>query len=408
MFSMATVSRLAVAALFFFLLAAEAASAPVTGSKHGIERYSRIFGFGNSLTDTGNSDIYPLTAGGVSTRPPYGQTYFGHPSGRASDGRIIIDFLGNRKLNCLWVLELITHLLCKRGSSSSHFVTFLICVQAVEKLKVPQPLPYLAGKTAADFVNGVNFAISGATVLEPEFLRSKGLMVFVPVSLINETNWFKHVVRLLSPSVHEQRKIMANSFFFVGEMGINDYYAALLSNRTIDQTASLVPHVVGTIRKAITAMVTSGARTVMVTGMPPLGCAPYLLAQFPGAPSDYDPVSGCNTRLNGLAERHNRALKVALLKLMATYRFRAFIYADVYSPIVNVATSPTKYGFGKTPLAACCGGGGGKYNFNFTMFCGVRGSTTCTDPSKSVYWDGIHFTEAANRFIASAVLGRFQ
>ncbi|KAK3153622.1 hypothetical protein QOZ80_2BG0178450 [Eleusine coracana subsp. coracana] len=371
MFSMATVSRLAVAALFFFLLAAEAASAPVTGSKHGIERYSRIFGFGNSLTDTGNSDIYPLTAGGVSTRPPYGQTYFGHPSGRASDGRIIIDFL-------------------------------------VEKLKVPQPLPYLAGKTAADFVNGVNFAISGATVLEPEFLRSKGLMVFVPVSLINETNWFKHVVRLLSPSVHEQRKIMANSFFFVGEMGINDYYAALLSNRTIDQTASLVPHVVGTIRKAITAMVTSGARTVMVTGMPPLGCAPYLLAQFPGAPSDYDPVSGCNTRLNGLAERHNRALKVALLKLMATYRFRAFIYADVYSPIVNVATSPTKYGFGKTPLAACCGGGGGKYNFNFTMFCGVRGSTTCTDPSKSVYWDGIHFTEAANRFIASAVLGRFQ
>jgi hypothetical protein len=28
-------------------------------------------------------------------------------------------------------------------------------------------------------------------------------------------------------------------------------------------------------------------------------------------------------------------------------------------------------GFGSEPLAACCGGGGGQYNFDFAFFCGT-------------------------------------
>ena len=58
--------------------------------------YAAVFNFGDSLTDTGNAAIYPPTAGGTFTELPYGQTYFGRPSGRASDGRIITDFLGNQ------------------------------------------------------------------------------------------------------------------------------------------------------------------------------------------------------------------------------------------------------------------------------------------------------------------------
>ncbi|KAG2538245.1 hypothetical protein PVAP13_9NG406028 [Panicum virgatum] len=186
-------------------------------------------------------------------------------------------------------------------------------------------------------------------------------------------------------------------------MGINDYFLSLLSNHTVGETASLVPHVVGAIRSTIVATLAAGARTVVATGMPPLGCAPYMLATFPGAPGDYERVTGCNTRLNGLAELHNGELKRTLDELRRAHPRKSLFYGDIYHPVIAAVASPAKFGFGDKPLAACCGGGG-RYNFNFTMFCGAPGSTACADPSKSISWDGIHFTEAANRLIVSAIL----
>lgn len=81
--------------LVVLLIAAGAAAHTATGACRRLPCYSRVFSFGNSLTDTGNAAIFPLTAGGSFTQPPYGETHFGHPSGRASDGRLVVDFLGN-------------------------------------------------------------------------------------------------------------------------------------------------------------------------------------------------------------------------------------------------------------------------------------------------------------------------
>lgn len=51
-----------------------------------------VFNFGDSNSDTG-----ALIAAGIeSLSPPNGQTYFHVPSGRYSDGRLIIDFLSNK------------------------------------------------------------------------------------------------------------------------------------------------------------------------------------------------------------------------------------------------------------------------------------------------------------------------
>ena len=66
-------------------------------------------------------------------------------------------------------------------------------------------------------------------------------------------------------------------------------------------------------------MIGAGARTVVVTGMLPLGCEPKLLAMFPGGPGNYDPASGCDERFNELAVRHNRALKRVLRELRLRY-----------------------------------------------------------------------------------------
>jgi len=58
-----------------------------------LHKYESIFNFGDSLSDTGN---YLRSAGDHAILPmsPYGKTFFGHPTGRFSDGRLIIDFIG--------------------------------------------------------------------------------------------------------------------------------------------------------------------------------------------------------------------------------------------------------------------------------------------------------------------------
>lgn len=61
---------------------------------------------------------------------------------------------------------------------------------------------------------------------------------------------------------------------------------------------------------------------------------------------------------------------------------------------------------------ACCGYGGGAYNFNPQVYCGVSKvingaevtGTACSDPQNYVSWDGVHATEFANKLIAYAIL----
>lgn len=50
--------------------------------------FRAIFNFGDSNSDTGSM---PMSS-------PNGNTYFQKPSGRSSDGRLIIDFLGNSRI----------------------------------------------------------------------------------------------------------------------------------------------------------------------------------------------------------------------------------------------------------------------------------------------------------------------
>jgi hypothetical protein len=59
-------------------------------------RYDSIFSLGDSYADTGNSPVvfgWHAIASPVM-RPPYGSTFFGRPTGRNCDGRLVIDFIG--------------------------------------------------------------------------------------------------------------------------------------------------------------------------------------------------------------------------------------------------------------------------------------------------------------------------
>jgi hypothetical protein len=63
--------------------------------RHGeAQRYEAIYSFGDSISDTGNLCVGGCPSWLTTGQSPYGETFFKKPTGRCSDGRVIIDFLG--------------------------------------------------------------------------------------------------------------------------------------------------------------------------------------------------------------------------------------------------------------------------------------------------------------------------
>jgi phospholipase/lecithinase/hemolysin len=57
--------------------------------------FTRLFSFGDSLTDTGNFRfVFPNDTLAPGLSFPYGETFFQRPTGRFSNGRLIVDFIG--------------------------------------------------------------------------------------------------------------------------------------------------------------------------------------------------------------------------------------------------------------------------------------------------------------------------
>ena len=75
------------------LLVAGALPAPAAARE-----YAAIFNFGDSLVDAGNLVVDGIPEYLATARLPYGMTYFGYPTGRCSDGRLVVDFIGNYSL----------------------------------------------------------------------------------------------------------------------------------------------------------------------------------------------------------------------------------------------------------------------------------------------------------------------
>ncbi|KAL3617544.1 hypothetical protein CASFOL_037865 [Castilleja foliolosa] len=341
--------------------------------------FKKLYAFGDSFTDTGNTmtSTGPVAFNYVSN-PPYGITFFHHPTNRYSDGRIVVDFVA-------------------------------------EALSLPYLPPYRNPK--ADWSHGLSFAVGGGTAIRQGFFLKNNITFNIvrQSSLQAQLVWFNKILEKkgckdakTTPS--ECKAILGDALIWLGEIGANDYTCSLGSSLSSDIIRDLAINSVAgflqIIEKELSrrALINKGAKYIVVQGLPPTGCAPYSFAL--SSPDDRDEM-GCVSSMNRVASAHNSALQAKLTTIRAQNPKSVILYADYYNSLLTLLQNPTKYGF-KQAYKACCGYGGGPYNFDLFNPCGTAASTSCVDPGEYVNWDGAHFTEAAYKVITeSFVKGKF-
>ncbi|CAI0445014.1 unnamed protein product [Linum tenue] len=331
--------------------------------------FTSFFSFGDSITDTGNQML--LAPDGNLPHccfPPYGETYFGRPSGRCSDGRLIVDFIA-------------------------------------EHLGLPLLTPFPGKLHSNDFPLGANFAEGGATALDFHFLAEKGIYnTHTNLSLQVEIDRFKELLATICSSPSECKDYLSKSLILLGEIGGIDYNRAFFEDVASDKIIAIVPYVVAEIGKSVKQLVELGAVTILIPGNLPIGCWPGYLTKF-WSPNkeDYDPLSGCLLWYNNFAQHHNKLLQQEIVRLQKLYPHTNLMYGDYFGSATRFHRHPEKFGFTGSAVVACCGGGG-PYNYNESLICGNPGSKACAQPSTYVNWDDHHFTEAAYRIVAKDVL----
>ncbi|KAG2265777.1 hypothetical protein Bca52824_072856 [Brassica carinata] len=326
--------------LFFFYTIIVASSEP------SCRLYKSIISFGDSIADTGNYlHLFDVNHPPQAAFLPYGETFFSVPTGRNSDGRLIIDFIA-------------------------------------EFLGLPYVPPYF-GSQNVSFEQGVNFAVYGATALDRAFLIEKGIVS-------DFTNQI--LPTLCASSSHDCRKVLEDSLILMGELGGNDYNYPFFEDKSINEIKELTPLIIKAISDAIVDLIDLGGKTFLVPGSFPAGCSAAYLTLFQTAKEeDYDPLTGCLPWLNDFGKHHDEQLKTEIRRLRKLYPHVNIIYADDVSRFKN------------RPLAACCGVGG-QYNFTIGEECGYEGVGYCQNPSEYINWDGYHLTEAAHQKMAHGIL----
>ncbi|KAL8485424.1 hypothetical protein ACS0TY_027645 [Phlomoides rotata] len=316
--------------------------------KH-VSKVKGMFVFGSSLVDNGNNNFL-TTSLAKADFSPYGVDFPLGPSGRFTNGRNVVDILG-------------------------------------QKLKIPNFIPPF--NHGNNIVYGVNFASGGSGILDNTGSISG-----------NVTNLNQQIRNFESVTLPELRMQLGDNstgilsqYLFVVGTGGNDYtfnYFLGLVNRNVS-LEEFTTNLTATLSHQLKMLYDLGARKFVLLAINPNGCSPMATARLPTQ-------GGCVESLNRAAHLYNANLRDLVLKLRLELPSSALVFIDTYTIMSRIIGAPSYQGF-RDATNPCCevtqiseGGSG--------ILC-KRGGSVCTNRDEYVFFDGLHPTEAVNVVIAT-------
>ncbi|KAL8157016.1 GDSL esterase/lipase At5g14450-like [Apium graveolens] len=332
-------------------------------------QFPAFYNFGDSNSDTG---AVSATFGRLSL--PNGQTFFRKPAGRYCDGRLVIDFIA-------------------------------------EKLGLPYLSAYL-DSIGTNFRHGANFAASGSTIqpADSEILKGHVNPLSLNVQLLQFEQFKGRTAELYTEAKNSHIKDglprpedFSNALYTM-DTGQNDLHAGITSMRE-EEVEKYIPNIINEFSLAIKNLHQLGARTFWIHNTGPIGCLPFFVVNYPPKAGNSD-QNGCVKSYNDLAQEFNKQLKDRIIELRTQLNNVFITYVDIYSVKYSLISEARKHDF-SSPLGYCCGHYG-----DYRARCGrkslVNGTklygTSCRKPEEYLSWDGIHYSEAANKLVADHIL----
>lgn len=348
--------------LFALILVGGVAGHPSCG-------FPAIYSFGDNNSDTGEHAAMFADVG-----LPNGQTFFHGPSGRYSDGRVIIDFIA-------------------------------------EAFGFPFLSAYL-DSYKTNYRHGANFALGGSAIRGGHGFSHTSFLQQVfqfaqfktrTTALFNKlgSDPKNQSAKSILPRPEEFRKSL-----FIIDVGQNDF-AFDLQHTSLEDTRKQIPEMVKSLVEPISTFLIGRyeARHLVIHNIGPFGCLPYHIKSYQKKNSTCAlDQYGCVKELNEAVQEFNRLLKLKIAEARKANPNATITYVDVYSAKYNLISNAKNLGF-EDPMKFCCG----SYNDQYIR-CGEQDSngkligTACNDPSKYISWDGIHYTDAANKLVAKHIL----
>ncbi|KAF9674535.1 hypothetical protein SADUNF_Sadunf10G0137200 [Salix dunnii] len=328
-------------------------------------KFPAILVFGDSTVDTGNNNYIDTVV--RANFLPYGQDYPDGPTGRFSNGKLVPDLLAS-------------------------------------VLKIKEAVPAFLDPKLSDqeIITGVCFASAGSGFDNQTNAATKIIPVLKQIDLFR-----KYIARLQGIVGEEKAKQIISGSLVIISAGTNDVaiikeedseYQYFLLDRTqtfVKASTAVSLHFlqISNLSMNLQELYDLGCRTMIISGLPPVGCLPIQMAIARRNSSELR----CLDDQNSYAQSFNRKLVKMLPQIQQMLSGSKIVYLDMYKTLIEMIDQPQKYGFVETKRG-CCGTGVIELGF----LCN-RLTKTCEEASEYLFWDAIHPSLAAYQYIAKHV-----